>query len=108
LLKRFFNILNKKKRNTQPENARIANRAVKFAKLAEINNVSLSDTDGFADKITEITDAELERSVGASGIVGCPANIIPLYAGFSQSCAICPYFAKEAAGNGQERCALKN
>ena len=105
----FKRILGNKKQNTQPENARIAHRAVKLAQLAEINNVSLSfdDASGLAGVIAEITDRELEDlSAGASPIVGCPAKIIPLFAGYSGACAACPYFVRDP-DKKQSGCVLK-
>ena len=107
IFKRFFN---KKKQNTQPENARIARRAVKLARLAEINNVSFFDDNAgnLADRIAVITDRELDTlSAGVSGVVGCPTNIIPLFAGYSQNCAACPYYLCSHNGNKQNCCALK-
>ena len=97
----FFN---RKKKNTQPQNARIAHRAVKLAKLAEVYNIPLSEN---ADRVAEITDQELEAlNAGTSSqIVGCPANITPIFAGCSQTCAGCPYFLQpERKRNG---CALR-
>ena len=102
ILKHFFK---KRKHNAQPENARIARRAVKLAKLAELYNVSMSEN---ADRIIGITDRDLEAlSGGVSPIVGCPANIIPMFAGYSQTCADCPYYLSSHNGNKQNGCVLK-
>ena len=98
----------KRKQNTQPESARIARRAVKLARLAEMNNVSFSDdsTGDLAGRIAEITDNELDTlSAGTSPVAGCPANIIPLFAGYSQTCTGCLYFAHDHTGK-QNGCAL--
>ena len=74
-----------------------------------MNNVSLSD-DGagnLAGRLAGITDRELDTlSAGASPIIGCPANIIPLFAGYSQACVVCPYFAQSHTGR-QNGCVLK-
>ena len=102
IFKHFFK---KRKQNTQPENARIARRAVKLARLAEIYQVPLPEN---ADRFCKITDRELDTlSIGTSGVVGCPANIIPLFAGYSQTCAACPYFSCDRTGDKQSGCALK-
>jgi len=74
-----------------------------------MNNVSLSDEDasGLTGVIADITDRELDKlSADVFPIVGCPAKIIPLFAGYSQSCAACPYF--DHTGNKQNGCALKD
>ena len=105
----FKDFFKKRIHNTQPENARIAHRAVKLARLAEINNVSLygNGESNLAVRLAGITDRELDTlSVGVSPIVGCPANIIPLFAGYSQTCDACPYFARDHTGK-QNDCALK-
>ena len=105
----FKQLFKKRKQNTQPENARFARRAVKLARLAEINNVSFFDNGAgnLAGRIAGIADRELETlSAGVSPIIGCPANIIPLFAGYSQTCAACPYFVCDH-NDTQNICAIK-
>ena len=100
----FRHFFKKRKQNTQPESARIARRAVKLARLAELYNVSLSEN---VVSIAKIPDWELDKiSGGVSAIVGCPASIIPMFAGYSQTCAGCPYFARDHTDT-QNGCALK-
>ena len=100
IFKHFFK---KRKQNTQPESTLIARRAVKLARLAEIYHVPLPEN---ADRFCKITDRELDTlSIGVSGVVGCPANIIPLFAGYSQTCVNCPYFACDHTDK-QNGCAL--
>ena len=106
IFKRFLN----KKKNSQPENARIARRIVTLTKLAELYNVPLSEENaaGLAGRIAEITDEELIKlSSGAYPIIGCPVNIIPLFAGYSQHCSGCPYYLSIRNEDKQNGCALK-
>lgn len=106
IFKWFFG---KKKRNEQPENVRIAHRAVKLAKLTETYHISLSDKDAaeLVGEIADIPDRELDYiGAGASVIVGCPAGIIPLFAGYGGHCAACPYYTRNPAGNQHDCCAL--
>ncbi|MCL2253235.1 MAG: hypothetical protein FWC09_02225 [Lachnospiraceae bacterium] len=60
--------------------------------------MSLSDeqASGLAGVIEGITDRELDRlNAGVSPVVGCPASIVPLFAGYSGSCTACPYFVRD-------------
>lgn len=101
----FKRLFIRKKQNTQPGNVRLACRAVKLAKLAEIYNIPLSSGNAaeLAGLISEIPDRELGAETSA--IIGCPAGIIPLLAGFSGTCGNCPYFVCD--NTKRKECALK-
>ena len=88
----------------------MARRAVILTKLAELYNVSLSEesTTNLAISISKIPDWELDKiNDGVPPIVGCPANIIPTFAGYSQHCPDCPYNLGGYNNKKQSNCALK-
>lgn len=98
-----WNIFSRKRRNIQPEAARLAHRAVNLAKLARVYNVGLSD-DGaarLAARFADVPDAELDAFARAAApIVGCPHGVTDLFAGYSRGCAKCPYNVRVPAGEG--------
>jgi len=102
----FMKFFKKKPGNMQPEYARLANRAVKIAKLSEIYNIPLADggASELAGLIAEIPDKDLDNIGITTPIIGCPAKIIPLFAGYSCECAVCPYFARD--GTEKNECVI--
>ena len=102
----FMKFFKKKNRNMQPEYARLANRAVKITKLAEIYNIPLADggASELAELIREIPDNELDNIGITTPIIGCQAKIIPMFAGYSRGCADCPYFVRD--GTKKKECVI--
>jgi len=79
----------------QPDIARLSHRAVKIAELAVTYDLPTKNgaASEIAALIADIPDRDIDGIDMAAPIAGCPAGIIPLFAGYSRKCADCPCFA---------------